>query len=263
MESILVPTDFSPVSLNALHFAADFCVDHNCKLCVLNVMSTPTIDSNAGIELVESLMQNLQIKTKNKLGVLKDELSQRNSLEIEILCQFGMGSDVIVEVTKKLGIDYIFMGTSGASGILNTLLGSVTLYVSRKSEVPVLAIPKHAEYNGFENIVFGNDHKESLKPSIDLISGLKTGEDVKLTVISVDPSSEEYSEEIIFDTTNFKEVSIWSKSISLGIKQYLESEKADLLVLKHRDRNGIQQLFQKSTTKELLMECTVPLLILN
>ena len=263
MKSILVPTDFSPVSLNALHYAAAFCAEQDYKLYILNVMHVPAIDANAGIELSETLMQNERSKTEKKMKLIQDELAQQSSIQTETRCLFGLGSDVIVEQAQELDIDYIFMGTSGESGMLSTLLGSVTLSVSRKSKVPVLAIPENAQFKGFNYIVFGNDHKEKLESNIDAISNLNKGLDTKVAIVSVEPGSEEYSEEVIFDKANFKEVSIWSKSVSSGIQEYLETEEADMLVLKHHERNFIQELFQKSTTKELLMECTVPLLILN
>ncbi|MGB0851358.1 MAG: universal stress protein [Bacteroidia bacterium] len=263
MKSILVPTDFSDTATNAVLYAAQFCKDYGVSLHILNVMHVPAVDANAQMELANTLLDNTKSATEVKLQKVSDKVVQSSGIIPEMHSHFGLGSDVIIEQAMELGVDFVMMGTSGESGFIRSLLGSVTLAVSRNSEVPVIAIPQNAQYNGLDIIVYGNDHKEKIEEKLDLLAPFTRVANARIDMISVEPEAEAYAVEVVFEEPKLKEVSIWDKTVSEGVQKYLEKENANLLVLKHHERSFIQELFQKSTTKELLKECSIPVLILN
>jgi nucleotide-binding universal stress UspA family protein len=153
------------------------------------------------------------------------------------------------------------MGTSGESGLLASLLGSVTAAVAKRSENPVIAVPKNASYVSFTNVVFGNDYKEPIAKELAVIHEFFNGSKTKLHIVSVQGGKDEYVQEVICDEGGVREVAVWSTNATEGLQQYLEKENADILAIKHHSRGFIEELFHKSTTKELLKDCSIPLFI--
>lgn len=263
MKSILVPTDFSDTAMNAVLYASQFCKDYGVSLHILNVMHVPVVDANAQMDLANTLLDNTRSATEVKLQKVSDAVVQNSGVIPQLHCHFGLGSDVIIGQAIDLGVDFVMMGTSGESGFMRSLLGSVTLAVSRNGEVPVIAVPQNAKYNGLETIVYGNDHKEKIESKLEMLAPFTKHSNARIDLISVEPEAEAYTQEVVFEEPKLKEVSIWDSTVTEGVKKYLKNEGASLLVLKHHERNFVQELFQKSTTKELLMECSIPVLILN
>ena len=52
----------------------------------------------------------------------------------------------IVKISKDDQIDYVVMGTKGATGLASTFLGSVTTKVMNETKAVVLAIPENCKY---------------------------------------------------------------------------------------------------------------------
>jgi nucleotide-binding universal stress UspA family protein len=122
-------------------------------------------------------------------------------------------------------------------------------------------VPKEASYAGFKVAVFGNDYKEDVSKEMKNTYTLVSKYNARLDVVSVEPGRENYTQEVICEEGGIREVSVWAETVAEGLQTYMNNEKASLLVLKHHSRNFIQELFQKSTTKELLKESTIPLYI--
>jgi nucleotide-binding universal stress UspA family protein len=160
-----------------------------------------------------------------------------------------------------MNADAVIMGTSGESGLLASLLGSVTAAVATRSEIPVIAVPQNTVYRSFKNVVFGNDHKEPISKELATIHKFFNGSQTKLHIVSVQADKEKYVQEVVCEEGGVKEVAIWASSVNEGLKEYLEKENADILAVKHHTRGFIADLFHKSTTKELLKDCSIPLFI--
>ncbi len=263
IKSILVPTDFSDTATNAVHYAAAWGKDHNLKLHLLHAMHVPLIDANAPITLADTMMKTERSKTTVQLKQLAAKLVERYGVQVSIHADFGLGSDSIIEKSTELDVDTVVMGTSGQSGFMQALLGSVTAAVVGSTLVPILAVPKDAVYRGFNVAVFGNDKVEPLVKELEKTYKLLRKHEARLDVVSVEQGRDEYAQKIICEEGGIREVSVWASTVAEGLKIYINNEDASLLILKHRDRNFIKELFHKSTTKELLKESSIPLYIYN
>ncbi|MCW3076063.1 MAG: hypothetical protein JWO32_672, partial [Bacteroidetes bacterium] len=107
MKTILLPTDFSDVSDNAIQYAVEMAKLTQSKLILLHVYHVPIITSDTPMvipsmdELGEECMQNLQ-KTKSELL-----LNHSADLQIECVCRCGLEVDEIEEYTQQHKVDLI------------------------------------------------------------------------------------------------------------------------------------------------------------
>lgn len=263
MKKVLVPTDFSKNAKNAEHFAAALSRDYNVQIYLLHVMHVPILDVNAPITLADTLMDNERKSTEEQLRKSADTLKEEYSVDVITKSQFGLGSDVISEMAAELDVDFILMGTSGESNLMTSLFGSVSSAVIKNSNIPVLAIPQNAQYSKINLTVFGNDYQDDISSELSFIRSIGNNFSSKIDHISVETRHGNYAKEIIYDNDEGREVSIWSDSVLEGILTYVKEVDADLIALKHHQRGFIQELFQPSTTMDMLKQSSAPLLIFN
>jgi nucleotide-binding universal stress UspA family protein len=261
MKSILVPTDFSPHSLSAVNYAAELAKATKLDIHLVHAIHVPIVDVNSPITLTEVLMDNARAMASKKLAQLAEELTEKFEVKVTTTSDFGLAADYIASIAAEQKIDLIVMGTSGASGFVDSILGSVTSAVIKHGTTPVMAIPALASYKEIKTTVLANDYKESIAQELAFVYKLVKKFGSRLDIISVEPSKQSYSQEIVVNEANIREIAIWDTSVYNGITTYLEQESADLLVLKHHERTFFQDLMHKSTTKEILRKSTIPLLI--
>lgn len=76
---------------------------------------------------------------------------------------FNSLTDEITSISQKENIDFIVMGTQGATGAKEILFGSNTVHVIQKSDIPILAVPSSFEYEPPRNILFPTDYEVDYK----------------------------------------------------------------------------------------------------
>jgi nucleotide-binding universal stress UspA family protein len=138
---ILVPTDFSAPSAQALRYGAALAERFSAHLLVIYADPfVPPIDfttSAAGMfdipreELVEAAREQLQTFA---------EINISRSVPYDLRVLVGTTVDAILRQASEAGAGLIVMGTHGRTGLRRLLLGSVTEALMRLAPVPVIVV---------------------------------------------------------------------------------------------------------------------------
>lgn len=264
MQTIICPTDFSNTALNATRYAAALADVLGAKLHLVHVMHVPVVDVNSSANVLTTLMDTQKVSSDHKLEAECERLSEHSTCKIEFTSKFGLAADVIINESKKLKAFLIIMGTNGASNVFDQLLGTVSFGVAKRSEVPVMVVPPACQFTNLKKIAFADDHKESLDEQRKFLYHLTSGLKSKIDLISVDVNKEGvYEEEVICNEGGIRQVCVWSKDIEDGLAQFTEKNGIELLAIKRHHRTFFEELFHKSTTKEVLNKTKIPVLIFN
>jgi nucleotide-binding universal stress UspA family protein len=142
IKNILLPTDFSNLSLSAARYAIDLAKQYKAKIHFLNVLEkTPPILAIRSLDLSEEKIEKtLEEDAQNSLKKSLEKINKDKSVEIVALIKKGVDFEEIVDYSEKNSIDLIVIATHGRTGILHTLLGSVAEKVIRYAKCPVLVI---------------------------------------------------------------------------------------------------------------------------
>ena len=141
--NILIPTDFSMQAEYAYLMVKK--LDEKIPirthfLHVLQVPDTVTMDADGNIQTCGEIDVNFVLKQKEiaerKLANLKNMYGEH----IETHLVLGKTTDAILNFSAKMEFDLIVMGTKGSWGIVESLSGSETQMVARKSKTPVLSL---------------------------------------------------------------------------------------------------------------------------
>lgn len=141
---ILVPTDFSEPSTQALELALKLGAPLRAEILLLHVVDAADVaDTPAAMGLVGApyleLLAEIEEKARLKLESLVTRLRRRR-IGAHALVQKGKPPGTIVATAERLHADLIVMGTRGRTGLSHLVLGSVAEKVVRLSSCPVTTV---------------------------------------------------------------------------------------------------------------------------
>lgn len=146
LTNILVPTDFSDQSNNALNQAKELARSTGAVLHLVHVVEPAVYPADWGYSQVGfvDLEQELRAAADKELDKLVETL-RAEGFTVHKVVLSGRASDELINYAAEQKIDLISIATHGRSGIEHLLFGSTTERVLRKAPCPVLTvrIPPH------------------------------------------------------------------------------------------------------------------------
>ena len=270
MKRILVPTDFSEYAENALKAAALIAKKNNSEIFLLHLLELPSQmnDAIVGGSSIPEVM--LFIKKANELLQKIKEQPYLNGITINASVQFEKAFDGILSFNKKNEIDLIVMGSHGASGMEEILIGSNAEKVVRMSEVPVLVVKKDTKELKFENFVFASDFsKETEEPFKKMLEFANIFDANLFLVLISTPNSfkttfeaEETMNQFIknYDIQNYSLHIFNDSNIEKGVINFSKKVNADLIGLCTHGRTGLAHFFNGSISEGLVNHITKPII---
>lgn len=142
---LLVATDFTDASKEALDYAIDFARAIGAKVTLAHVYEVPTFAYQGGlVSMPIGLATELGQAANETMNRLRASLSS-SDVAIESVVREGPPSATLRAIADEIGADVIVVGTHGRRGLSRMVLGSVAEDVIRGATRPVLAVrAKHA-----------------------------------------------------------------------------------------------------------------------
>lgn len=272
MKKIFVPTDFSKCADNALSYAFEL-----AKLLPAEIVIFTAIHPYDGIDnnLYNLTLLEEIIKAKGDALVRYARKYQKRkgceNIKVTTLSEVGYAAPLIVSEAKRTKSDLIIMGTTGATGLKEIFMGSITADVINSCHSPLLAIPEKAKFQLQSRVVFSTDFVN--KPSAAAIEWLEIFNDLHgssdLNVLHIIDKDSEKPDE--------KQETAWSKifgvipvdfnyvhdaNISVAVQNYCESVQANVLAIVAPHHNFFYRLFFPSQSRATVFHSRIPLLIL-
>jgi len=138
-ERILVPTDGSDATREAVQQAVDLAAEHGATIHALYVVNSASF---AGLPMDSSWENVSAMLSEEGSAALDDvtELAEERGVDVVRELSDGNPAREIVRYAEDEDCDLVVMGTHGRGGIDRLLLGSVAEKVVRSSTVPVLTV---------------------------------------------------------------------------------------------------------------------------
>jgi nucleotide-binding universal stress UspA family protein len=268
MKRILVPTDFSENAAFALKVAAQIAKKNDGEIILLHMLELASQAGDAmgsGHDLPELML--FKNKAIERLEDLMDE-DYLDGIEVSEIVQFEKAFDGIIKLSKQNNVDLIVMGSHGASGFKELIIGSNTEKVVRFSDIPVLVIKKDTDDFRVEKFVFASDFSdEAKKPFAKAIEfANKFNSELHLVMINTpnDFKTTAKAQKIIEDfLIEFKEKEFKTHIYSdlnkeKGIINFAKSIDADLIGIGTHGRKGISHFFNGSVSEDIVNHAKRP-----
>lgn len=277
MKHILIPTDFSVNSWNALEYAVQFFKKEACSFYILHIghLKESAINGNSFTFPTKKISSSIKEQLKLLFKRLED-LPTNKKHHFIALQEYGNFIDNVRKTVEEKKIDLMVMGTKGASGLKAAIVGSNTGDVITKVLCNVLVIPENATIETPKKIAFPTDYNLFYTyPILETLTELLRISKADLQVLNFTQSTapltraqitnktylKDYMEETFPKTHNFHRVR--DKNIKSAIVNFTIDNRIEMLVMVAKNLNFFQQLLFDSSIKKLSFHTTVPLLVLH
>lgn len=274
MKTIVAPTDFSPLSLNAVRYAADMAGTINASLSLIHVYPLPM----AIIEIPYPAINTAELAAdaEQKIEQLKEDINARRSgkLKIYTVVRTGVAFTEIKDFCDTIHPYAVVMGTQGAGAVERFLFGSNTMSAIKHLSWPLIIVPPGAKFTGIKKIGLACDLKKVIETSpVGEIKALVKELGASLHVVHVNTEDEEiYGPEIIEQSSDLQEMLdelhpsyhfLNNTGVEEGLGDYAEKHKLDLLIVVPKKHSLLDRLFHKSHTKQLALHTLVPVMSIH
>ena len=275
MKKILFPTDFSDVATNAFVHALEFAKIVKGELVLLHTFELPIYDNQFFPENYLDIFESLQLSQfdmfKEEIPKLRAIAKERNLDSIKMSHRLMDGSLLycVKKAIKDDKIDFVIMGTSGATGWETFFLGTNTGNVLSAAEVPVLSVPLEAEFKKIETIGFTTRYRDKDKKALKEVLKIAKKTNATVRCLYVKTSNSDVSDETIKNwETEFSGESIVfsvipSDEVKETIIDFVLFKDINVLAMMTYKRNFFVELFSPSLTQQFSNVLDIPILAMH
>lgn len=276
MKKILLPTDFSSNAWNAIQYTLEFFKDQKCTFFLLNTY-TPMIYGveymevgTAQFGLVDSMKEVSEKGLEKTLQKIKKKFNNKNHSFSEI-SSFNTLVNEIQELHQGNVMDFIVMGTKGATGLTEILLGSNTIHVIKNAKCPVLAIPSDFIFESVEEILFPSDYEitfkeKHLQPILGIIKSYNSRIHILNASFGYDLSEKQEKNKQLLEGFFKKSANVFysisNQNVTEAITNFQQKTKVNLLVMMNNKHSFFENLFFKSKINQIGFHLNIPFLVI-
>ncbi|MBU2920414.1 universal stress protein [Winogradskyella psychrotolerans] len=277
--NILLPTDFSENARNAISYAIDFFKSSECNFYLLHVNRIEAIvaGEDSYMPTAEVIEEIYTKPSRDKLRQLLKEISENHGENPKhrfytLIDNYFFLESVRKHVEEKK-IDMIVMGTKGASGLKEYIIGSNTGDVITKVKCTTLVVPEYAKYKALKEIAFSSDFNLSydiniLQPLTDILKNLESN----LRVIHIQGKAASLNPEQLnnkellndyFEEFNPSFHFLTNKKVEDAIQCFVESRAVDMIVMVAKNLNYFQNILFHTRVEKITYHTDIPFLVLH
>ncbi|WDF75585.1 universal stress protein [Mucilaginibacter sp. KACC 22773] len=285
MNTILVPTDFSPCAVNASHYALQLAAGlragvHICHAILLPVQ---TLVANPDAWATADY-SHLETASMDALSVTAIEMEHEMARELApnagnfkphvgYSCQMGLVADVVGNIVQERRLSLVVMGMSGAGALSRLFMGSNSRSVIDHAKFPVLLVPPKVKFKPFKKIAFTTD---MLAGDIDVLNSVAeiakyfNAEILIAHITSQDKDAHLDDKQVnkflsdVTDKINYPKIyyrNIKSADVDQGLDWICKHGQIDMIATVHRRQNFLERIFSGSYTQKLAKHIGMPLLV--
>ena len=275
MKKILFPTDFSEVANNAFIHALEFAKIVKGELILLHTFELPVYDNQFFPENYNVIFDSLQL---SQFDMFKDEIpklrtiAEERKLDKIKMSHRLMDGNLLYNIKRSIkedNIDFVVMGTSGASGWEAFFMGTNTGSVLAAVDVPVLSVPEEAKFKKIETIGFTTRFRTKDKIALKEVLKIAKKTNAKVRCLYVktsnsdvlDATIKDWEEEFADEPIVFSVIP--SDEVKETIIDFILFKEIDVLAMLTYKRNFFVDLFRPSLVEKFSNRLEIPILAIH
>ncbi len=269
MKTVIIPIDFSPVSLNAMHYGIDMAITVNASIMLLHMYHVPVSLTDVPVVLIS--VDELKEQAEKKMTDLREQVEHIVAGKVKVYAEARLGdvADELRDACEHVQPFAVVMGTKGASSFEHLLFGSNTLHAIRDLTWPVITVPPGKTFGaGIKKIGFACDFRNVVETTPsgrihELVNSFKA----ELHVLNVDYKDKHFKPETpeqsalvhtLLEDLNPVYDFIGSPDIEAGINEFAEKNNLDLIIAIPKKHKLLDALFHKPSTRQLVFHSHIP-----
>lgn len=280
-QRIVLPTDFSENAWHAMKYAFTIFRDVPCDFFIVNAFQVGTsgLSTKMGMANDTRLFQLMKEESERELKRVMERIAGRGTNNKHTFKTLSIADSLVNAIGKTVynkGVDYVVMGTKGASGVREVFMGSNTYKIIKEIDFcPILAIPDEFEIEPtIESILLATGYEHSfetyeLKPILKLAKHF--GSNIKIVHVGPEEAMNEKQLESKkalegrLKKADYQFVDA-AKNISVNatLKQLIEEDDSiQLIVMINHDHTFFERLTREPVIKKIAFNTKVPFLVIH
>jgi len=273
--TILCPIDFSECALNALEYAAKIGEKYKAKLIIFHVLNKQDYQQLAPLDLDGTFQKEF---VEQKLKSLQDAVLKESLPKGLQSCEVVLTEGAIVQTTiaysQKINANLIVVGTEGMNEFREQVFGSRSSKMVMQTDRDILVVPRKAFFKRPRKLVFASDYVEEDKAAIQKVVEFAKFFDSEIDIVHVSSRTrvidkalhktmvEEIKPAVSYDLVNYV-LKSFRDELALGLENYLQLAKGDMLVTLSKKKDFFDQLFSKNLSRKMSYFITKPLWVIK
>lgn len=277
MRKILIPTDFSENSLNAIKYATELFKHGPTEIYLLHAFADEVYDTKLRMAdlIFEDLQKQAMEKAETALETLKKEIfsfSPNPKHNFHTISEFRLLVDSVNDWVEKENIDVVVMGTKGKTSDKSLTFGSNTLQVIKYVKCPVLAIPSGYSPSSLENILFSTDYLLPYKRrELKLLSNMAKFFAARIDFLYVSKfenlSLRQRDNKAFLEAAFIENHIAWHQKdgtdITQAVNDFIVEKEVDMLVMINTRHSYLENILYQSTIEKIGLQIKIPFLVLQ
>lgn len=277
MPTILFPTDFSDAAKRAFIYALKLAEKLEARIVTLHAFDKPDISGMTYVPHdLEEFYNSIDLyefdNYRAAVPALDRIQAEQNLGHIQVVHTLHEGETVSTIRKRALAekADLIVMGTTGARGLKEIILGSVAGEILENAPCPVLAAPEQAVFDGQINkIAFTTAYQKEDIATLGKLLQLFTAFEPEVHCVNVDLAHTEAYHQRMDDfmaaappayTAQLSYHVLDGLEFQATLTAFLEEQEIDLVAMVTHKRNFLEELFHYSKTKAMSYHSSTPVL---
>lgn len=278
MNKILIPTDFSSNSYNAIRYAVSLFDEESCEFIILHTFYLSGMDQGNLLIPEPSKKEKAEAEERANRNIKNLEMrmtseSKKDFHSFRFLVEFAPLFETLKKTVERENIDLIIMGTQGQSDKKSAILGSNAVNAMEKIRAcPVMAIPASVSFKNPNEIVFPTSFRNHYKPKeLKILVQIAKITQAPIRILHV-LNQEKLSEQQLENKRFLEEIpgeavythhTLYDVDVNDGISAFLQSRESEMMAFINKKHSFFGSIFSNPMVKELGMQTKVPLLAMH
>ena len=260
IKTITVASDLSQNARVAYNYAWKLAHELDVDMHVVNIYLQPTLPNSS------NFLGYMPSPDELKQDALKQLRHFANDVSVKCEVHAGADSDTLIDLSKKW--ELLVVGAKGEKGMIDNMIGSVSLGVSRDAFCPVLVIPEKSKFVGIKQILYATSESSLKTKHIEKVMSLAKKLGSKIHFVHVSENKGSFDISAIDTLMSAYEVPYEKADLEFisergGMDIYREKNAINLIVVATQHRSLWERIFHSSFTEALQWNTEVPVLVLH
>lgn len=276
IRKIMVPVGFSETSDHATDHAAWLAATTQAELILVHVMPL----NHYYFETPEPFIlpdneEEMRREAEEKMKLVARELNSKYTLNTRVRVLHGRISYELIDFATEEKVDLIMMGTHGAKGLEEILIGSNAQQLVSKAPCPVITFQKEKRKPGFSNIVLPIDRSRHSREKVGVAINVALLCNSKIHIVGLldnDDQGEYEKLQVVLDQVqmaidraeiSYTRHTVKGDNIAVEAMKYARSINADLILILTEDESVLGKLDLGPLSRHIVNHSEIPVLSMN
>lgn len=276
VRKIMVPVDFSETSAHALEHAAWLAATAQAELLLAHVLP----QNHYYFETPEPIVlpdneEEIRRTTEEKIRELVLFYSGKYGINPRYRILQGRISYELLDLINDESIDLVMMGTHGAKGLEEILIGSNAQHLVTRAPCPVITFKEEKRKPGFSNIILPVEHSRHSREKVGVAINMALTCNSKIHILgTLDNNNEgEYEKlQVILDQVqmaveraeiSYTRHTVRGENMAVDAMKYADQIHADLILILTDNESVLGKFDLGPLSRHIVNHSPIPVLSLN